>query len=145
MKSALKPTVSPGERHREPLGGETNLTTEQDNRAHSQHLSLVQQDPALCASSQEMSEKVYCGQPKLCPAIDAHNLVCSFSLNYILIIERKKRALLSVYIPPPNPGQLPFFIAATCETSASSACLFSWYFHGVLFPSSSTTVNALLS
>ena len=32
-----------GERHGGPLGGETNLTREQDQRAYSQHFSSVQQ------------------------------------------------------------------------------------------------------
>ena len=40
-----------GERHCGPLGGETNLTTEQDHRAHSQHLSAVQQQAFMCILS----------------------------------------------------------------------------------------------
>lgn len=62
-----------GERYGGPLGGETNLTTEQDNRACSQHLSSVQQED-LYMQPLRKSQKLNCRQPKLCPTKDAHSI-----------------------------------------------------------------------
>ena len=99
-----------GERYGGPLGGETNLTTEQENRAHSQHPPSVQQQD-LSVQPQKISEKLYHGQPKLGSAMVLTQSSSPVAwLNSILLFERKE--LFSMYIPSSLPRfhQIPFLL-----------------------------------
>lgn len=96
-----------GERYGGPLRDETNLSTEQGNRAHSHHLpSLQQQDLSL--QPQEISEKFCCGYPTFCSTIQ---FMLSW-LNYI--VNWEKIALLEVYsLIAAKISPNSFFIATT--------------------------------
>ena len=97
MKSALKPgSVSMG---RGTAGPWVVRLTWQQSRITGPIPSIFLQfnNRPLCASSQEITEKLNCGQPKLCPAIDAHSTQFAlFSLNLIQLTERKQRVLFNV-------------------------------------------------
>lgn len=75
MKSTLKlSSVSTG-RYGGTLAGETNLTTEQDHRAHSQHLSSVQQqDLSVQPLKKALGNDTVGSITKLYPTVEARSV-----------------------------------------------------------------------